>query len=528
MGNMNFFGIITFYSNNITLSIQQQHMEPSMADHGKNTAGRSFGKPVAVLASVLSMTFSVPTIAQQAPPTQLAAPGPDARIGFLVEEHGLSEAAAAEQLALTDRFQVEIDQLITTFPDSYLKTIYHYGTPFRIDVVFSRDVAANELTRAVPSELRRSVKVQRSRFTRAEIMEGKESILALVTPVLDSVGVSFDFEQDRFTIFVIDDAAEKTAKSLLTPDLRTMVTFGRGPGETEAGFNTPADDPTHSGKGSIWGGWPLRVQDAYSSAVCSSSFIVMDTTANQPQLLTAGHCGTGAMSVRWSDGTMKSMGSPLYRANGGNADIQTRWGAFLTTDGYFWIDNDVSGSFQYDCDVAGNNCKTKNWRNVYGGVSTAGYVAVTDAVKGNSWSSYGWNDNHPVNDIVCKHGMMTGVTCGRIVDSEYDYEGEGVTYTNLVRVLVNDSWDAAGSKGDSGGSVFKITNTSGTFAQATAVGVISGGTFAGNGTLRGYAPCSASIRGQCHVIYTPIDRINDNNRPLAIDPAGSGTPIDVN
>lgn len=487
-------------------------------------------RSVRALAVAGTLSIYTPIAAQDnteaSVPENAATAGTDARIDYVARNFGISEQRAAEQLALTDQFQPQISALAEQFRDAYLMTIYNYGQPFSIDIIFSRDVTANELQQAVPSNLRQHVKVGRSRFTQEQIMSGKDELLAAMKAEFSSVGASFDFKRDRFKIMLPEGTDMAVARGLVPSQLRTMVDLrNEDPGTTGAGYNTNADDPTHSGKGSIWGGWPVRI--GTRQAVCSSSFIVQNTETNFQSLLTAGHCGASRLSIMWSDLTLRELTEPLYMRHGGDYDFQTRWPGSLTTDGYLWIDRDVAGSFKYDCDVAGNNCKTKTWRNIYGGVSTTGYVAVTDAVKGTWRSAYGWNDNHAENDVVCKYGMVTGTTCGRIVDSFYSYEDEGVSYDNFVRVLIDPSWPTAGSKGDSGGAVFRITSTSGSFPTATAIGVVSGGTFASSGTLSGYVPCSSSIRGDCHIIYMPIDRINDDYS-LGINAAYSETAIDVN
>jgi hypothetical protein len=234
--------------------------------------------------------------------------------------------------------------------------------------------------------------------------------------------------------------------------------------------------------------------------------------------------------LRWSDGTYKTLQDAFYQSYGGSYDMQAHWGAYLSSDGYFWVDNDVSGTYSYDCAVTGGStCKTGTYRNLYTGVGSTGYVAVTNADKGTYWSSYGWNDSHPVNAWRCKYGMRTGVTCGQISDPEISFQSadDNRQFDNFVRLKIDSSWPAAAMKGDSGGPVFWISNSATTFPEATASGITSHATVKSTGVVGAWRPCVPSRDGECFVDYMPIDRINDTH-PIALEQAGTAGGIDVN
>jgi len=462
-----------------------------------------------------------------APPGQLASKGADPRLQPMVSAHGLTRQEAARQLELTDSYQQQIGALREQFRDNFLQSIFNYGRSFSITLVFDRDVNLADVQKAVSSDLRPVVRVKRSRLGRQEITATRAKILAQLAPHFEGVGVSFDYESDRFRIYLADDADEQNAITRLDPSIRSFVTLKRGASRSLAGTGSEADDPTHpADKSAIWGGWPIWVNTAPS---CTAGFVARDTLSQGMVMLTAGHCPDTNARLRWTDGTFKTLQDAFYQSYGGSYDMQAHWGAYLSSDGYFWVDNDVSGTYSYDCSLNGTNCRTGSYRNLYSGVGSTGYVAVTNAFKGTSWSSWGYNDNHPVNAWRCKYGRRTGVTCGQITDSEISFSSaeDNVQLENFVRVRIDPSWPAAAMRGDSGGPVFTITNSATTFPEATAAGISSHANVKSTGQLTVYRPCVPSLDGDCYLDYMPIDRINDTH-PLAVEQAGTPGAIDVN
>jgi hypothetical protein len=217
-----------------------------------------------------------------APPTQgpiappgLASKGDDPRLQPMVSTHGLSRQEAARQLELTDSYQQQIGAVREQFRDNFLQSILNYGRSFSITLVFDRDVSLADVQKALPSDLRTVVRVKRSRLGRQEITETKKKILAQLAPHFEGVGTSFDYESDRFRIYIADDADEQNAITRLDPSLRSFVTFKRGAARSLAGTGSEADDPTHpADKTAIWGGWPIWID---TSPRCTAGFIARDT-----------------------------------------------------------------------------------------------------------------------------------------------------------------------------------------------------------------------------------------------------------
>lgn len=489
--------------------------------------------------SILALSIaalSIPASAQERPagepsgersvPGQLASEGDDMRVATIAEIAGIDRKTAREQAELSAEFQNQINNLIAIFPDNYIGSIIDYGKRVTFTIVYDRAVSLPDVQRAVPSELRPHLKIKRSRLTRAEISAGQESLVSQLSGALGDVSVAYDKKTDRFKIYVTDDVDMPSVKPLVDPKMRPFVEVKRGASRSLAtSVIGNADQPTHTGKGSIWGGWPINYNNDRS---CTGGFIGKD--ASGWLLLTAGHCSDTKARIPWSDNTFKNMQDAFYQSIGNGYDVQSHWGAYLTSAGYFWVDRDVSASYKFGCAVNGANCRTGTFRNVYDGVNTNGYIAVTDAFKGDVYSQFGWNFSHPVGAVRCKYGMMTGVTCGVVEDSEFDSSFDdndtGLTYAldSIVRVRINSTWSAAVAKGDSGGPVFSLTSTSGTFPTATAAGLVSTGSVKRDGTLRGFRPCVSSRDGACYMDYMPIDRINDNS-PVTL--AGANGDIDV-
>lgn len=478
--------------------------------------------------------LAVPASAQQRPsgelttersaPVQLAAEGEDVRLDIIAGIGGISRNAAREQAELSDKFQDHITALVKLFPENYIGSIIEYGPRVSFTIVYDRAVSLPQVQQAVPSELRPYLKIKRSRLTRSEIAAGQKSLVAQLSEQLGNVSVAYDKKTDRFKIYVADDVDMSNVKPLVDPKMRPFVEVMRGASRSLAvSAIGNADQPTHSDKGSIWGGWPIT----FGSSSCTGGFI--GKGLNGWLILTAGHCANSNVRVPWSDNTFKTMQDAFYQSIGNGYDVQSHWGAFLTSAGYFWVDRDVSGTYRSNCEVNGTGCQNGTFRNVYGGVSSNGYIAVTDAFKGDVYSQFGWNFSHPEGAVRCKYGMMTGVTCGTIEDSEFDSvytSDEGLDYAldSIVRVKINSTWPAAVAKGDSGGPVFSLTGSSGTFPTAIAAGLSSTGSVRRDGTLRGWRPCIPSRDGACYLDYMPIHRINDNS-PVTL--AGSNGDIDV-
>ena len=462
-------------------------------------------------------------------PQNVAARGTDPRTEILTRERGLAKADAEAQLALTDKFEKEIAALSGKFGANYLTSIIEYGKPLTITVVLDRDVDLGEVRQSLSADLRQYIRIKRSRLSRQAIKDSKKALITQLSPHFEALTVSFDYPSDRFVAYLPDDADLERAKTLVDAELRPFVTVKKGAGRRLAGFATNADDPTASDKTAVWGGWPIWVNTAPS---CTGGFIGKDTLSKDFVMITAGHCSNTNARLRWpSDGTFKVLTDAMGEQWGGRYDMQVHWGAYLNSSGYFWVDNDVSGTYRYGCTLQGANCKTGTFRNLYNGVATTGYVAVVDAVKGNSWSSWGYNDNHPIGVYRCKYGMVTGVSCGTITDPEVtttvngsdgDYQAD-----DFVRITMSSSFQASLARGDSGGPVFSISSTGSTFPQAIAAGINSAGNVKSTGVLRDYRPCVPAMDGECYLDYMPIDRINDAY-PYAIASSQSTEPIDVN
>lgn len=462
------------------------------------------------------------------PPQNVASRGADPRVDILVKERGLSKDDAEAQLALTDEFENQIAALSSEFSGHYLTSIIEYGRPLSITVVLDRDVDLNDVRQALSADLRQYIRVKRSRLERQAIADTKRALIAQLSPHYEALTISFDYPSDRFVAYLPDDANFERARTLIDPELRAFVTIKKGAGRSLAGFATNADDPTASDKTAVWGGWPIWVD---SAPACTGGFIGRDTLSQEWVMITAGHCSNTHVRFRWpTDGTFKPLTDAMGEEFGGYYDMQFHWGAWLNSSGYFWVDNDVTGTYRYGCSLQGTNCKTGTFRNLYTGVATTGYVAVVNAVKGTYWSYYGWNENHPIGVYRCKYGMTTGVSCGTISDPEVsttlhtadgDYQME-----NFVRITMSSSFQASLAKGDSGGPVFSITSTSSTYPQATAAGINSAGNVKSTGVIRDYRPCVPALDGTCYVDYMPIDRINDAYPYTIVN--SSGTDIDVN
>lgn len=200
-------------------------------------------------------------------------------------------------------------------------------------------------------------------------------------------------------------------------------------------------------------------------------------------------------------------------------DFRAYYTGSLTTGPWVWADNNRTGTYY------AFNGSQQQWANVEPRFSTSGqYLQVSGVIYGNSS-----NAGHPVGNVMCKQGRVTGITCGTISASWSDIYALGPSGTQeeyIGYVEVSDSQEMVISYGgDSGGPVFSDPIYDSAVGQYV---IRAGGLLTIGPTRDGYGgqtrPCITPDDGFCAFHYMPIDLINDKQPMTIVTSAGAVSP----
>ena len=460
--------------------------------------------------------------AQQAPtPARPEKRGdPAGGAASLERSFGLSQAEARRQAEATQGFEAEAHKIAAAFPQNFLASIVGYGRDFGVTLVFDRDVNLAEVQQLVDPALRPHLRIRRSQHTGAQIKQFEQEVLAALRSAKIDGSVGYDFRAFKLEVSVGDEVDWEAFKRNLSPELLAIVRLQRG-----APALLQSEYPTgFSGSGVVWGGWPLHDLNGYS--VCTAGFILTNTSMSEDTLVTAAHCNDSlALYYQTTDGTRRNLPAPHIQkygqtASGRSYDYQVHRIAPIVSSGYMWIDSSVNGTYRYNCTVSGTGCLTGQWANVHPTLPLKGHLAVTNAIKGGS--ATGFNPTHPVGARRCKHGKTSGVSCGPIEISSSsfivtDNAGNQTIMEGIVKV-VPDGYMVIGFSGDSGGPVFTepVYNSTTTYYDTSAAGLVMSAVLKSDGTVSGKRPCITDSDVGCHILYMPIDRINDHDTSMAV------------
>lgn len=468
---------------------------------------------LSALAAALSMSAQ-PASPQDPDPGNVRAPDPGETA--LERVYGLSQSDAVDQGRLTSLLETESQGLADAFGDHFLASIVDYGPNFTITLVFDRQVDISAVQKAVGPDLRRHVRVKRSRLTYEAILETQSQILDALSSRADSVFAGYDYRTDRFSVGVPDGTSIGELRQLFDQSLQQYLDF-----EIKNVSLLAADTPRgYSGNSVVWGGWPLH--DAYGRAVCTAGFILYDLSSPYRSVSTAGHCDESLRTrYDFTDSSMRVLNAPYLDKEGQYSygktyDYQLHELRALSASGYVWADGSVDDSYRDNCTLQGTNCQTQYWANVHPLVPVDGaHLRVVGAIK--AASSGGTNPYHPIGAIRCKHGFRTGVSCGPITTSSGSFTvKDGTRHYGIVEVEPTDYMVAA-FEGDSGGPVFTDPYWDGSgYYAINAAGTVIGGKVENDGTQLGTRPCVIGRDANCNLLYMPIDRINDHRTSLTI------------
>jgi hypothetical protein len=466
-----------------------------------------------------------PTPAAQ-PPLNAAAAKPQRAAGqsYLERRFGLSREEAERRLALEDQVSDSAASLERQFEDSFLGSIIDHQPAFQVTFVFSRDVAADEVRRAIPTGLQAAFKVKRSRYSAAEIRAREAKVVDALVAAKIAGSVGYDYRTDKFEVTAEQEGGQRLMTALpaeLRPDVR-FVAGGR-PTRVQSGMRTGD---------AIYGGWMVhQMTSGGATAICTYGFMVKTPEAQNGVLTSSADNCSGSLGIHYDDGhnvvlpTPPSITKNIYNTGGSRSyDYQVLNTGSLTTAPYTWFWNNKKGDY-YQLTTSG--WQLKNWANVNPNYPLdGGYTRVTGVIAGVSGTS---NTNHPQGATRCKGGFTTGITCGQISLSQaaatmYMPDGSVRTFYGYVKVEGTD-YMVFSYGGDSGGPVMTTPVWNGTagYYDAKAAGIVEMGSIRDRGD--GYdRPCITPDDGSCPMYYMPIDRVNDHLPYLIQTTSGGVSP----
>ena len=436
---------------------------------------------------------------------------------LLQRRYGLSAQEAQERQAILAEFEQQIAQAQSRLGENLIASIIDHQPNFRLTLVVDNDLTVQDVRSGFSPQVQRFIAVRKSKYAGPQIQARQREILDLFIAQDVEAVVSYNYRTDKFDVRVDTERAIPDLLALIPAALRSDVKLERGGvGLLQTGYR--------AGDG-VWGGWALENN---ARNVCTAGYVLENTTERTRHISTAGHCPS-PLSV-YTNQHVVTFGTPRIDKNPVPADTTSNGRTYdyriyatgqLDTGPWVWYLNNVTGTYQIM--VAAGQYETRTWANVNPDLEqNGGYIRVVGVVKGGS--AGGLNPTHPTGAERCKNGFRTGVTCGTISTSSAAFsvqveEGVYRTYYGVVEVTTQDYMVIAYG-GDSGGPVFTFPawNASTATFDASAAGV----TVAGNDRYR--RPCITNQDSGCHLIYMPIDRINDHGPYNVVTTAGVIAP----
>jgi hypothetical protein len=444
--------------------------------------------------------------------------------GFLERRFGLSHREAQRRLALENQVPYAVARLQKRYSEAFLASIIDHTPVFQVTFVLSRDIAPDEVGRAIPADLQSVFKVKKSRYSARKIRTRENQIVQALVAAKIAGSVGYDYRTDKFEVTSTEEGGQKLLASL-QPDLRSDVHFVRG------GIPTPIQSGAMAGD-SIYGGWMVhQFTSAGATAICTYGFAVKTPDA-QNGIVTAstGHCA-GPIGIHYDDGHDVTLPTPpaidkrILNTGGSRCyDYSVYYTGTLTTGPYVWFWNQKSGDYYK---YVYPNWEYHTWANVNPDYPLDGaYTRVTGVIAGTSGTS---NANHPQGATRCKGGFVTGITCGQVTLSEaaavnIGPDGSAESFYGYVKLEGTD-YMVFSFGGDSGGPVMTLPvwNSAAQYYDAAAAGIIEVGSTKDRGD-KYRRPCITPDDGSCPMYYMPIDRVNDHLPFLILTTSGAVSP----
>lgn len=439
-------------------------------------------KSIALYGSAMLLALIAPgsplAQTQEAPPPDPAnvafTKAGGATVAYLQKRFNIDQGEAEKRFRLQSEIAILRRRLSTSLASSFVRIRVIHSPAYRV-VVETTDVAGtNAGLGELSPELRAALQVSAVSRSAADITGRADELSNLLRSGRFANSVGFNPETDKFVVTVENQEALALAGTLLSTALRQDVStvIGRVPVDSQAGY-APGDY--------TYGGWALH--NASNAYMCTSGYVVRLSDARYG-VTTAGHCDAADNRI-YVNGKFVTLAGTTIRYNGGLYDYRVH----LTGSLSIW------GHVAYR-----NNLAVRHYPNLINyvpGYANQGYLRVKDTAY-----IYGAGQD----DIVCKSGETTWLTCGQVVNTYLNYTSkDGVTRNGMHEVSYFYE-RVPGFQGDSGAPVFR-EEPDGTIMPA--------GTFSSSKRGANNGPCDTQIDFTCSITYMPIDRINDQ-QPMQI------------
>lgn len=409
----------------------------------------------------LSLSLSNPAFAQEQPAPAAPPPVSDETIvkpnqvdpqAAVAELLGVSSSEATKRLVLQEAAANWAADLAANPPAGFVDIDIEHSPRFVVNVYFTREVSASELTRLAPNALNPFVRIKRVKKSLAEIAQDREAIVKALSEAGIEYALYSDLRTEKIVIALFNQQDKNRALELLPPTIRPDIRFEQGRKTLDVGS-------IYSGNWFQSGG--------SSGGLCTMGF-PMRNSQGRDGLITAAHCNPRNPYISYVDNGV-FLGAPYaaYLENyyGKTYDFAIYLLGSHTTGPYTYVDNNVTYN---------------GFTNNVPGFAD-GYYDITDVIP---------TASQVRGYLMCKNGGRSGFSCGEILSTSYDEPARNIF--SLVQVG-NSAQPTIAAQGDSGGPIFTYPNG----VKIRAAGIMKSTSQASDGSV-----CQNSR--SCFFTYMPL------------------------
>ena len=338
----------------------------------------------------------------------IATPDREALAEAYAATTGAPKSKAIEQLRLQEQAVSWVNDLVSSsVGETIVDVEIRHAPGFKVVVFYENGFEQQNATRGAPVELRLYLIFRSAKKDKNSVQTERRQIAQALRTARIPFGLGYEPESERFIVTIPDGFDEQLVRNALPSALAANVEIKTGA--------TSVDSAT------LYGGW--FYEKSNSGTHCTAGWPIRDS-AGKEAILTAGHCRTPSNTMNF------------YYQN-----------AVLSEVSAYADSNNGWQTLDYAMYRLGTHA-TAPYINIENGRTVEGeYVSVPGYATNYYLIDY---PKEPVRgQFICKMGVNTGLTCGRITELNYtDSE-----YSNLVR-MSESAQRYIGLRGDSGGPVF--------------------------------------------------------------------------
>ena len=425
----------------------------------------------------------------------------DVRAGILQRQHGFSSARALEQAEIEAMAIDAIDAIATQFEGSFAGYSVSHDPRFVYTIFVARDIDNDALRTSLPNRLRPYLRIKKTSFNLSERQQLVDEAAQALRRTGNEFRTKFSLDDDALVVELEDMEAADKVRELLPDRARNKALIRRGVRGKPAIGVTPTGVTSQD---QIYGGWPLYGFGRTATGSNARNYCTVGFSGRNSQsqdiIYTAGHCiregGVDfTMKVPSYDGSKwitlpvdnKKLPSESVAYDYVHLNVQ----GFATAGGLIYFRNSTD---PYDQDTYYRTTNPQRFindsPNIVPNLGREGYIGIIGTKRRSAMG---------IGTSVCKMGIFTGITCGKVTD---DYYSEQDVSGFVEMGQTAQPYIVAG--GDSGGPVFTPPDANG---QAYALGIISflipDPTYTSSSKV-----CVAPY--DCRMGFMPIEKINDH------------------